>query len=148
MLIINGVPVAILKRRHWGERCNSCYDKTTRDVNRSKCIVCYGTGFKFGYFDPVYTKVKRSAPESNSQLTPEGRIDSNSTKIHCAYTPQLDTQDIIVFLRDNRRFIVDQQTETQITTVTVHQVVNALELSRDNIAFRLKVDNKAIQALY
>lgn len=144
---LNGVPCAVLKKKQWGERCPRCYDKVSREVVRANCVTCWGTGFVGGYWAPVKVHTRRSAPVSATQQTPEGKSDSNSVRIWMPHIPQLDRDDVIVFLRDNKRFRVDQQSETQITTVTVHQTISAVEIERSHILYKLPVDVDAVQPL-
>jgi hypothetical protein len=139
-LLVNGVPVAVIKKRRWGKRCPRCIDPVTKVNLRAACKVCFASGFLPGYFNPQHLHIKRGAPQSSSQLTPEGRKDFNGVTVHVPYTPQLDQGDLVVFLRDNRRFMVDQQSETQITTVTLHQVCKLNELPRDHVCFKIPVD--------
>jgi hypothetical protein len=142
-VLLAGTPAAVLKRRRWGLRCKICLDKITRESLRSACINCYGTGFEKGYWDPIPTRIRRSAPQGASQVTPEQRQDGNDVKIHIPRIPNVEEGDLIVFTRDNKRYIADQQVETQITLTPVHQVVSALEIPRDNIIYRIKIDTQS-----
>lgn len=146
-LRFTGTPAAVFKKRRWGERCPKCTSKVTRDPLRGACVNCFGTGFVRGYYEPVLLNLRRGAPQGTSQQTPEGRQDSNGVKITAPSTPGLEPGDLIVFLRDNRRFEVDQQIETQITLVTVHQTVQAMELGHDHVAYRLRVDKTSLNPI-
>jgi hypothetical protein len=62
--------------------------------------------------------------------------------------PSLEADDIIVFLKDNTRWRVDQGTQTQIRLQDVHQVVSAQALDHGHIIYRLPVDTSQIHPLF
>jgi len=138
-LRLNGTEVALLKRRRWGVRCD-CVDKQTREPTKSQCLKCYGTGFRGGFFDPIIELVRRSIPQGGISMQPEQRNEANSVRITFPSTPGLDQGDLFVFLRDGRRYEVDQPSETQFQLNTIHQYCNATELPRTHIYYRIKVD--------
>lgn len=136
----NGVPVAVLKRKHWGTRCPKCYDKASRETIRAGCTTCYGTSYVGGYFDPMITLAKRATTPNQVGMTAEGKAEIATTRITMLDMPALQDDDILVFLRDNRRFIVKRVVPTELQTVTVHQVAEVSELNRGQIVYRVKVD--------
>ncbi len=133
----NGVDVAVLKRRHWGQRCSVCFDRLTRKVTNSKCTVCFGTGFHGGYFAPVRIMGRFLAPNSETQLVPQGKSDTTQIRFICGQQPTVDPDDILVEIAQNRRFIVVAQNETQLRRETVHQSIIASELARDSVEYRI-----------
>lgn len=143
----SGVPVALLKRRRWGVRCRKCVDPTTKEVLRSACTNCWGTGFEGGYWNPVMTYARRAPLQETSQITPEGKTNISNSRMVLLAIPRMEQADLVVFLRDNKRFFVDQQVETQLRTVPVHQVVLLTELSGSDIAYRIPVDRRAVPSL-
>ena len=144
----NGVEVAICKRMHWGPRCTKCYDKYTKDVIRANCTLCLGTGFIPGYFTPIITWGRRLPAQPDVSMTPQGKSDITMTRITLLDIPQVQDDDILVFLRDNRRFIVKKMTATELRTVTVHQTVLVSELSRSSVEYRIVVDPTRIPPLF
>jgi hypothetical protein len=135
-----GVPVAVLKRRQWGKRCQRCTDKITKEITRAHCTDCWGTGFIGGYWDPLLTYARRAPLQTTIQIAQENKVESTTAKFTMLNIPRLEQSDVVVFLSDNRRFLVDQQSETGLRTVAVHQTVFALEIPRSNILFRFPVD--------
>jgi hypothetical protein len=134
-----GSPVAILKRKVWGERCPICTDKITRTPTRGACKVCYGNAFTGGYWNPVYVRIRRGAPNSVTLNTPEQKVDTNKVRIWLPGIPQVDVDDVLVFLRDNRRFKIDSHVQTEITLIPVHQLVDSVELERGHVVYQFKV---------
>lgn len=145
---LNGVEVAVLKRVRWGERCTKCYDKYTREPVRGACTQCYGTGYRGGYHPPVVTLARRGVTPVNTQVTPQGKTDVILTQVTMLDVPAVEQDDVLVFLRDNRRFIVKEVTHTEIQTVTVHQKLGVSELARNTIEYRIPVDPKAVPPLF
>lgn len=145
---LNGVEVAVLKRRHWGTRCTRCYDKYTKDSIRANCSSCYGTTFVGGYFDPILTWAKRGTTPNQVALAPEGKTDIAKTHVTMLDAPAVQDDDVLVFLRDNRRFLVRLVLPTELRTVTVHQRLEVAELPRSDIAFRVKVESNTFPRLF
>jgi hypothetical protein len=136
---VDGTEVAVFKRRWWGEKCTcrSAVGVTTR----SHCADCHGTGIKLGYWNPVYTFAKRSsAPVDNHTGTP-GTVETHNLQVIMPYIPEVSPKDILVFLRDNKRYIIDQPVTTEIHTVTSHQELAVSELAHSAVEFDLEADS-------
>ena len=136
----NGVPVAILKKKHWGTRCPKCYDKASKESIRSSCRTCFGTTFVDGYFAPMITLAKRATTPNQVGMTPQGKAEIATTRVTLLDLPAVQDDDILVFLRDNRRFITKRMLPTELQTVTVHQVLEVSELPRSHVVYAVKVD--------
>lgn len=143
----NGNRIAILKRKLWGEYCPKCFDKKTRETTRSNCKICWGTGFKDGYWKPMLSYAKRSPGNSSTTITPDQRIDAQDVKITTIDVPGLDIDDIIVFLRDNRRFRIDATSQPEIQLTPTGQIFNGQELNHDHIIYSYKVDTETAYPL-
>jgi hypothetical protein len=139
----SGVPVAVVKRRQWGTRCPLCFDQATQENVRPDCTNCWGTGLVGGYWTPVLTYARRAPLQSSAQIAPEQRVEIATTRIVMLNLPHVERDDMIVFLSDNRRFWVDQQSETSLRTVPVHQTVFASELPHSHIFYRVPVDPRS-----
>jgi len=135
----SGTEVAILKRRWWGEPCG-CTTKTGQ-ITRSHCRVCFGTGIISGYWDPVYGFATRSSAPVDERTSSQGNVETHILQVKMYYIPQVAAQDILVFMRDNKRYIVDIPITTEIHTVEVHQELQVSELSRSSREYNIPVDN-------
>jgi hypothetical protein len=142
-----GVPVAVLKRKQWGARCVKCVDKITKEILRAHCTDCWGTGFLGGYWNPILTYARRAPLQTNIQVAPENKVESTTARFMMLNIPRVEQSDVVVFLSDGRRFVVDQQSETSLRTVAVHQTVFALELPRSHIIYRFPVDETTVPPL-
>lgn len=145
---VNGIDLAILKRKHWGTRCPDCFDPVTKEVLQEHCNTCYGTSFVGGYWDPVIIKGRIGASPAQTQISPHGKVEVNTTRITVLDYPKLEVDDIIVSIRDNDRYIVKMITPTTLKKVVVHQVAEISLLSRDSVEYEVKVDPNTSPSLY
>jgi len=145
---LNGVEVAVCKRMHWGPRCTKCWDATTKQVVRSNCATCLGTGFVPGYFDPVLTLGRRGTLPSAKQLSPQGVAEYRATQVTLLDLPKVEIDDVLVFLKDNRRFVVKSVIQTELRTVAVHQKLEISEIARSSPEYRIVVDPTRIPPLF
>lgn len=144
----SGIPLVVLKRRHWGTRCATCFDLLTKRVTKSKCDDCFGTGFEGGYFEPVRITGRIGVDNIQTQITQHGKVDTNQKQLTILDYPVLEEADIIVELRQNNRYIVRTITQTELQTVTVHQRAIISEVERDSIEYRLPVNTDHLPIIY
>ena len=146
-LKFNGTRCVILKRRHWGVRCE-CVDKKTKEIMRSSCRKCWGTGIVEGYWAPFLTYARRNISTNASAVTAENKSDSNDGKFWMPDYPSLESEDLIIVMKENSRWRADQNTQTQIRLQDVHQVVSAQAIDRSHVIYRLLIDPSQIKPLY
>lgn len=146
-LKFNGTPCMLLKRRRWGVRC-VCVDKATKEIMRASCKKCWGTGLVGGYWAPFPLAVRRNTGTNGSVIAPAGKGDSNDVKFWMADFPNVEQDDLLVFLKDQRRFRLDQATQTEIRLRLAHQVVSAQEIEHGNILYQLPVRLDQSKPLY
>lgn len=137
---LNGTLVSVLKQKHWGPRCDVCYDAITKEVITEACTNCYGTSFVGGYFDPCITYMRISAGPTNTQLTPEGYSDTVLRTVTTLDFPELEPDDILVFHQDNSRWLVKQPMETELKMRTVHQKALVAKMETNAIHYRIPAD--------
>ena len=147
-LKFNGVPTYLLKRLHWGIRCKKCFDLLTKKVTSSKCDTCYGVGFEKGYANPIQIKVRFLAPNSDTQMSPQGKTDTTKIRVICLEYPNIDPDDILVTKKTNQRYLVQQQSQTELRRETVHQALVISELSKDSIEYRITVNKETVPVMY
>lgn len=144
----NGTPVAVCKKARWGTKCAECVDLYSGEIMRGECLRCYGTGFTPGYMTPVLTYARRSPTAVQSQMTESGKVDVNVVAITLLDIPKVQDDDMIVFLRDNARFIVKTSGQTELQAVGVHQDITASELAYSSIEYSFPVDPYTVPALF
>ena len=145
---LNGVEIAVCKRMHWGPRCTVCWDKTTKTVTRANCSTCFGTGFTPGFFAPILTLGRRGTLPAAKQLAPQGIAEYRPTQVTILDAPKVEPDDVLVFLKDNKRFIVKAVIQTELKTVGVHQKLEVSELARSSVEYRIAVDPSRIPPLF
>lgn len=128
---IYGVEFALLKRRHFGERCTECYDPSTRTAIDSHCSTCYGTSWVGGYFPAIDLLGQRlNSQIQHTHTASTGKDDINRTQIRFLDFPRIDEGDILVEKANNRRFVVLERYHTSLKNVKIHQRVSVSELGR------------------
>jgi len=135
-----GTEVAVLKKRTWGEPCTNCQTAMQRTA-RSHCSTCYGTGFVGGYWNPVYTWANRGTSPVEVQITQEGKTEIHQIQGILGFVPWVEVDDILCFIRDNKRYRIDRVMTTEIHTRTVHQELLLSELSRSSAVYKINVDS-------
>lgn len=134
-----GVPCIIHKRRHWGERCDVCWDEKLKRVTRSKCATCFETGYKGGYWDPIPAMVNFSPSPSIVQQTPWGKMEPSSNTAWMSNWPLVEPQDVITELLSNKRWVVKNVVNTEKRRVPVKQIFQIEELDKGRVEFSLSV---------
>lgn len=145
---LNGTELVVLKRKRWGARCPVCYDAVSRSATRADCTTCFGTTFTGGYYDPIITMGRRTVLQKTTALAVEGKSNINVGQMWLLDAPYVEPDDILVALRDNRRFLINKINNTELQTVTVHQKVDMTELVRSSIEYRIPVDPTRVPKLF
>ena len=117
-------------------------------MTRANCTTCYATGFSPGYFAPVLTLGRRGTIPAAKQITPQGVAEYRPTQLTILDAPKVEPDDLLVFLADNRRFLVKAVTQTELKTVAVHQKLEISEIARSSVEYRLVVDATRIPPLF
>lgn len=145
---LNGVPIAALKRRHWGTRCRDCYDEGLREGTMEHCRTCYGTTFEGGYWTPIIIRGRRSPAPVQQQMSAHGDSDLRSVVFVVLDYPQLEKKDILIDLRRNERYIIEMVSPTELKGVTVHQTIHASHVTRSAVEYNVPVDPNTTPPLY
>ena len=145
---LNGVPIAVLKRKHWGTLCRQCYDHVTHEATLEHCRICYGTGYEGGYWTPVYIRGRRTPGPVQTQVTAHGESDTKNVNFIILDYPHIAHKDILIDLRRNDRYIVEMVTTTELKGVVVHQTASASLLSRSSVEYVPLVDPATVPPLY
>lgn len=145
---LNGIPLIVLKRRRWGDRCSACYDPVTKESTFEHCLQCFGTTFTGGYWAPTLIRGRREAATVQSQITAHGDSDVKIADFNILDYPLVEYKDIIVDLVRNDRYQVQQVHHTELKSVTVHQKIAASLLGKNSIEYKLLVDPLCTPPLY
>lgn len=145
---LNGIPIAVLKRRRWGPRCSTCWDPVIREATLEHCPACFGTSFQGGYWAPVQIRGRREAAAVQTQLTAHGEDDAKLNNFVILDYPHVEYKDVLVDLRRNDRYEVQRTSATELKSVVVHQKVATSLLGRNSVEYQVPVDPEAIPPLY
>jgi hypothetical protein len=133
----NSLDLAVLKRRHWGLRCRDCFDPLTKKVTDTKCDTCFGTGFEGGYFLPVRIRGRIGVQNVQTTMTPQGKSDVNQKRLTILDYPEVERDDVVVDIKQNKRYIILHRHATEMQAVAVHQQLTVSELARDSVEYRV-----------
>lgn len=137
---IYGIEFWLLKRRHFGTRCSSCYNPYSKEVINSQCPICYGTSWVDGYFTPVEMLGKKIETPTQSTMTPQSKDDVHMTQIQLLDFPRVNEGDILVEKYDNKRFLVSGVSFGSLKTIQVFQIATVSELPRSAHEYTIPVD--------
>lgn len=125
----NGTEVAVLKRMWYGEPCPLCRSSAGQTV-RAHCSTCSGTGIVKGFWEPVYTYARRTVAPVEARAATQGIIETHRITAIMPYFPEVESGDLLIFLRDQKRYQIEQVRTTEVHAVTVHQECDISELAR------------------
>jgi len=145
---LNGIPIIILKRRHWGTRCTDCWDPGLREGTMEHCRKCYGTTYEGGYWNPVLVRGRHTPAPVQTQMSAHGEAEVKVVNFIILDFPLVEHKDIIVDLRRNDRYVVQLVTTTELKSVPVHQTISASLVMRNAVEYEVPVDPEATPPLY
>lgn len=106
-----GVEGALLKLRRYGAPCPTCVNSLTGATQRSRCPTCYGTGYRYGYFAPLFDVWLDRNPIAGWEhvdLQAEGSVNQVVVALRLLGTPQVASRDILVERRSGRRWNIEK----------------------------------------
>jgi hypothetical protein len=145
---LNGIPLILLKRRRWGDRCPECYDPVNKESTLEHCLVCFGTSFVGGYWTPTLIRGRREAATVETNIMAHGDSDVRLADFNILDYPLVEYKDIVVDLVRNDRYQVQRVHHTELKSVTVHQKLSTSLLGRNSVEYKLLVDPATTPQLY
>lgn len=145
---LNGIPLIVLKRRRWGDRCPVCWDAVTNEATLEHCVTCFGTSYLGGYWAPTLIRGRREAATVEAQVTSHGDSEVKFNDFNVLDYPLVEYKDIVVDLVRNDRYQVLRVHHTELKSVTVHQKLSASLLGRNAVEYQVKVDPTTLPPLY
>jgi hypothetical protein len=132
-----GVDTLVFRRRYFGARCPNCYNTKIEKVVKDHCTACYGTSFLGGYYPGILTKVHFDISPNTTQLSYQGKVETNSCSAWTIANPDVDSLDILVRVPDFKIYRIDSTNTTEIQTIQVRQIMNITELNKDSVEMNL-----------
>ena len=109
---LSGVTGVLLKKKHWGERCEHCTDFDNEMTVNEHCPWCLGTGYAGGFYNGIsmsLIKDKIDGSESQAVATVE---DSEVVTGRCIAYPWVRYMDVWVEDMTNKRYEITHVTPT------------------------------------
>lgn len=98
--------VAVFLRKNSGIRCTQCYDLLEKRCVMSDCTLCYGTTFKGGYSDPIFTYIFMKDPLRTLDISELGERKREITNDFWTLpAPVLNPGDMFV-RKDGERWVI------------------------------------------
>lgn len=145
---LNGIPLIVLKRKRWGDRCPKCYDPVNKESTLEHCPVCYGTAFVDGYWTPTLIYGRREAASVVSNMSSHGDSDVKLADFNMLDYPLVEYKDLVVDLVRNDRYQIQRVHHTELKSVTVHQKLATTLLGRNSVEYQLRIDPASLPPLY
>lgn len=100
----------LLKKMRYGEPCTDCTDPLTGAIINSQCPECGGTGFKVGWYPPVFMKLDMT-PEAIHELRkgtePPGASSPITLQGRILGFPHVEKEDVWVDGHSDQRWSMD-----------------------------------------
>ena len=124
----HGEPCMVIKRKSFGARCPVCWSNERRQVTKSHCDTCHGTGFVIGYYQPILVQITFDSDprKADGQKEWENVFDTKRARL-CNY-PLLRPKDLIVNTNDYKRYVITHVETTKLPKLSESAVV----LSKQN----------------
>jgi hypothetical protein len=143
----SGVEVAVLKRKHYGERCTVCFDHVTKHVLVSNCLSCFGTGWTGGYYPAFITLGRVTESPTSSSLESAGTTEIIRAKIDTIDFPRIEIEDVLVEIDSNRRWEVNAIDISSLRRRRVLQFCTCTEVASTSIKYKVPVTSDSLMEL-
>jgi hypothetical protein len=141
-----GRVVWIFPRKRSGQRCTTCFDRTTMRSRRADCPVCYGTTYVGGYHTPVKTYAQVLTPQEMTYHTQNGPVESLNSMIKLGNYPELSEGDVVIEAENIRWKIGTSITRIEKSRALVRQQAPIHAIPVSDIEFSLPVKMTLLEA--
>lgn len=137
-LVINSRDMHFLKRMHSGELCE-CYDDVYGSRKQDKCLECFGTGYKYGFYPAINIKVNFSNVQSKTEeMNITGTFEGqNSIQFWTLGFPIMSEGDMIIDSLNKKRYIVKNWQPSIKDGALIRQTVVCDDLPETNILYKV-----------
>jgi len=137
----SGIEVFILKKRNWGDECNTCRNLVTGETLSSSCVDCWGTGFIGGYYTPILTYVEIGpTPVVQDKTEQMGGVEPIQSTILMIARPLLSVSDIIIEKNVNKRWNVRSVELTERRHFPITQQVRVNEIEHKDVIYDFSLE--------
>lgn len=137
----SGEPTLIVKKKVLGERCPKCWSSFRGQRIISDCDVCFGSGFKDGYYCPIQIQMAYDANPKKSDLQETSEDVTNFLQCRLSNYPLIRPKDLIINMNSYTRYMVVRVDKTKLPNLskskqklseenyTLSQIVTVKELN-------------------
>lgn len=141
-----GRQVWLFKKRTFGMRCPSCYDRDTGQKTRSNCIACFDTGYLRGYLDPIEVWMQIDPTPKNHEVRDMQTAQINVATARMGFYPNVSPGDVIVEAENLRWRVMPGVQQSERLRAVVHQEMTLRQIQEADIEFRLPINlDKALR---
>lgn len=147
--IIGRPDVKLLIKRRSGTRCPSCWDPDTFEVTKSGCQVCYSTGFKNGYYEPVQMQISFTEPGFINKVDLYDIKDSQSnvTSAWASNYPLVLPGDVIIDSTNRRFRVLQAQPTTKDGNIYLRQILQLQMIPPTDIVYKVGTNFSSTDSL-
>lgn len=136
---VYGVPAMVFKKKHDGTYCPECWDPVLKRLSKSGCTTCYGTGRLGGYCPPIEVWMNYEPDPKVESVTEWGLRQSSFSEIMMTNYPLLTPDDVIVELKPNRFWKVENVRYPEKNRTIVLQMAKVNAVNTSDIEYQIKV---------
>lgn len=138
--VIGNCELYLLKRMRTGELCE-CHDEIRGSRNPDKCKICFGTGYRGGFYPPMKIKVVYlNAPSKMEEMSLHGSFEGDSTlQFWTVNYPVIQENDIVLNSVSGDRFTVTNWQPSYKNGFLIRQTVQVDKLPETSIFYKIPV---------
>ncbi len=128
----------LFKKRSFGPKCTSCWDKVFQKRTVDRCLECYGTGMLRGYHNPIEVWCQVDPSSKTQQNNAQQIAQFVSTAARMSFYPPVNPGDVLVEA-ENRRWRVQSVTLSERLRAPIKQELVMRQIEEKDIEFRLPI---------
>jgi len=133
-----GIRCAITARRTLGAHCPDCWDEVKHRSRDPECETCLGSGYKGGWFPPIYIWVAMGLPDQIRVPQVWGELEQPQLMGWFTNYPIAKVGDVIV-TRKNTRFVIENIHVSTRRGHPLRQIVQLAEVDKKDIRYKIPV---------
>ena len=140
-----GMPSLALKKRRSGVTCTSCFDPIQKKRTQSFCQRCYGTNWEGGFHKPI-DLFADFTPSVDATIVREwGETQPSESDVLVTNYPRLSTGDMLIELKEGRRWRVTQVRRTEKRLAPMLQFVRVIEINPGDVEYTFPLDQEFVR---
>lgn len=125
---LSGVTGVLLKKKHWGERCEYCTDFDDQVTVNEHCPWCLGTGFKGGFYNGISMSLIKDKITTIESQGASAVSEAEEVEGRCVAYPWVRYMDVWVEDKTNKRYQINHV--TPISSYKQVPLIYAIKMSR------------------